>query len=195
MNHKKLDKTLNVKEKCLQQTRLPKVLGWLYACKVRFTCSHVLDDVSLQFGLPPPHLTYVKYNPYKTSQATRVDRHGRRSFAPAPSSSQTDGVRCGQFCSHNRFTLRDLLRHTPHIGHQSAHKHYSGKISYPKLSHTPGNRGQHPTVFLFSHKFTNSQSAHKHYSGKISYPTLPHTQENRGMLPPVFLFSHKFTNS
>ena len=53
MNHKKLDKTLNVKEKCLQQTRLPKRLGGLYACKVRFTCSQFLDDVSLQVDFPP----------------------------------------------------------------------------------------------------------------------------------------------
>ena len=60
----------------------------------------------------------------------------------------------------NRFTLRYLLRaqirHTPRVGHQSAHKHYSGKISSPTLPHTAENRGMLPPVFLFSHKFTNS---------------------------------------
>ena len=65
MNHRKFDQTLNVKEKCLQQTRLPKRLGRSYACKVQFACSHVLGDVNLQVDLPPPHSHTLSIIPIK----------------------------------------------------------------------------------------------------------------------------------
>ena len=65
MNHRKFDQTANVKEKCLQQTRLPKRIGGPSACKVQFACSHVLDDVNLQVDFPPPHSHTLSITPIK----------------------------------------------------------------------------------------------------------------------------------
>ena len=140
MNHKKLDKTLNVKEKCLQQTRHPKGLGGLYACKVRFACSQVLDDVSLQFGFPPPHSHTLSIIPIKLHKQSLSTATVGAASRPHPLRLKPTECVAGGFVP-----ITD-----------SAHKHYSGKISSPTLSNTPGNRGMQPTVSFFSHQLTNS---------------------------------------
>ena len=140
MNHKNFDQTLNVKEKCLQQTRLPKRLGRSSACKVQFACSHVLGDVNLQVDLPPPHSHTLSIIPIKLHKQSLSTATVGVSSRPHPLRLKPTECVAGGFVP-----ITD-----------SAHKHYSGKISSPTLSNTPGNRGMQLTVFLFSHKFTNS---------------------------------------
>ena len=140
MNHKNLHKPPNVKEKRLQQTRLPKGFGWLYARKVRFACSQFLDDVSLQVGSPPRTSHTLSLIPIKLHKQPLATATGCAASGPHPLRLKPTEFVAGGFVP-----ITD-----------SAHKHYSGKIPSPTLSNTPENRERHPTVSIFSHKFTNS---------------------------------------